>query len=113
MANDSIRVAAVLPASPARIYEAWLDAALHGAMTEGDATAEPGVGGRFTAHSGYISGKNIALEEAARIVQSWRTSEFPADAGDSQLEILLEEAGDGTRVTIVHTEIPPFTTYLP
>jgi outer membrane biosynthesis protein TonB len=41
-------------------------------------------------------------------VQVWRTTEFPADAEDSRLELLFEPVGDGTetKVTLIHTNIP-------
>ena len=46
------------------------------------------------------------MEEAHRIVQAWRTSEFSDDSPDSQVEIQLEKATDGTKVTLIHTGIP-------
>ena len=67
-----------LPAPPEAVYHAWLDSAAHTAMTGGAAKIAGRVGGRFTAWDGYISGKTLALTPGARIVQSWRTSEFAA-----------------------------------
>ena len=55
---------------------------------------------------GYVEGKNLVVEPYRRIVQSWRTTEFPPEADDSQLEVLLEPIGTGTRITLVHTAIP-------
>lgn len=106
MATETIHVSAVLPAKPRPLYDAWLDAAKHSAMTESPATSDPRVGGRFTAWDGYIEGTHLELQSPRRIVQAWRTSEFPAKAGDSRLIVLFDWEGDGTRVTIVHTEVP-------
>jgi len=103
---DSIQVSAVLPANPARIYKAWLSSKEHTAMTGGGATVDPKVGGRHTAWDGYIEGVTLELESNRRIVQSWRSSEFPADAPDSRLEVLLEKAGGGTKITLNHSDIP-------
>ena len=50
MSTDSIEVSGVIPATPAQIWEAWLDGERHAAMTGAPATsegAEPG--DRFTA----------------------------------------------------------------
>lgn len=80
MATDSIRVSAVIAASPERLYNAWLSETEHSAMTEGAASIEPNVGGRFTAWDGYISGETIELVENKKVVQTWRTVEFPAEA---------------------------------
>jgi activator of HSP90 ATPase len=46
------------------------------------------------------------MEPHRRIVQTWRTSEFPEDSTDSRVELLLEEVVDGTKITLIHTEIP-------
>ena len=48
----------------------------------------------------------LELDPPRRIVQSWRTTEFPEGSPDSRLEVLLEPDGAGTRLTLVHTEIP-------
>src|SRR5262249_37557215 len=85
---------------------AWLDSAEHSAFTGGQATVDPTVGGRHTAWDGYIEGVNLELEHGRRIVQSWRSEDFPDDADDSRVEVRFEGADGGTRVTIVHTEIP-------
>src|SRR5439155_25047562 len=100
MALDSIEVWAVFPVSPDRIFHAWLDGREHGLITGGAATVAPGVGGRHTAWDGYIEGTTLELEPGRRIVQSWRTSDFPETAPDSRLEILLDPVDEGTRVTL-------------
>ena len=64
------------------------------------------MGGKFTAWDGYIFGSTLGLEPDRRIVQAWRTSEFPDDALDSQLEILFEEVAEGTEVTLTHSDMP-------
>jgi uncharacterized protein YndB with AHSA1/START domain len=107
MPTDQIEIARILPATPEQIYAAWLDADAHGAMTGGPATVESTeVGGRFTAWGGYIDGSHLALEPARRIVQSWRSDDFPPEALDSRLEVLLEPAPGGTRITLRHTDLP-------
>jgi uncharacterized protein YndB with AHSA1/START domain len=106
MATESFRISTVIAATPAQIYEAWLDSEQHAAMTGGEATVDGSVGGTFHAWGPYISGTTVELETDRRIVQSWRTNEFPADAPDSRLEVLLSPEAGGTRVSLVHSEIP-------
>ncbi len=107
MPVDTIVVSRILPATPAQIFTAWLDAAEHAAMTGSPATVESAeVGGRFTAWDGYIDGSHLALDPGVRIVQSWRSDDFPADALDSLLEVSLEPAPGGTRVTLRHGDLP-------
>ena len=100
---------AIIPAPPARVYAAWLDSKEHAEFTGGHATIEPGVGGAHTAWDGYISGRHVELVPGKKIVQTWRTSEFPAEAVDSRLELQFEPRGPGgneTTLTLIHTEIP-------
>ncbi|MBI4197611.1 MAG: SRPBCC domain-containing protein [Chloroflexi bacterium] len=105
--SESIKLSAVIPAGPQRIYEAWLDGREHAAFTGGGAASvDRKVGGKFTAWDGYISGTNVELEPGRRIVQRWRTTNFSRESPDSHLEVLLKETPRGTRVTLVHTDIP-------
>ena len=63
-------------------------------------------GAAFTVWNGYISGRNLKLEPPRRIVQSWRTTKFSAADSDSQIEVLLEPAPGGTRITVRHSNVP-------
>ena len=103
---DSIKVSIVLPVSAKRLYQAWLDSKEHSAFTSGKAVIDPKVGGGFSAWDDYIQGETLELKPYQRIVQSWRTSEFPEDSSDSKIEVLFEEAKGGAKITIIHTDIP-------
>src|SRR5512139_3069889 len=106
MTTEQLQVAALIPASPNRIYAAWMDERRHSAFTGGRATVDPWVGGRVTALDGYVDATHILLETGRRVVLTWRTTDFPPDAPDSRVEILLEPAAGGTQVIITHSEIP-------
>jgi uncharacterized protein YndB with AHSA1/START domain len=104
--TDSVLVSEIIPASRERIYAAWLDSRQHSAFTGEEATIEPTVGGKHSAFGGYASGRNLELEPHRRIVQTWRSAEFPDGSPDSRVEVTLEETGGGTLVTLLHTDIP-------
>jgi uncharacterized protein YndB with AHSA1/START domain len=106
MPLETVRLTAVLPASADRIYAAWLDSGEHSRMTGGKAIVDPSVGGEHSEWDGYIEGKTLELEPGRRIVQSWRSSDFPLAAGDSRLEVHLLDVPGGCEVTIIHSEIP-------
>lgn len=95
-----------IPGAPENIYSAWLDSKKHAAMTGGQANVSSKAGDPFDAWDGYIQGKNLVLEYPRRILQSWRTTEFAEDEQDSLLEILFDTAGDGTKITIRHSNLP-------
>ena len=103
---ESFTLTAILPASPEAIYNAWLSSQGHSQMTGSSADVQGGIGGAFTAWDGYIWGKTLELETDRRIVQAWRTSEFPEGSPDSRVEILLEPDPNGTKITLNHTDIP-------
>jgi len=100
-------VSDVIPASPQEIYDAWLSSDGHEKITGGKpAQMSAQEGAAFTVWNGYIRGRNLKLEPSRRIVQSWRTTKFSAADPDSQIEVLLEPAAGGTRITMRHSNVP-------
>ena len=106
MPTDAFRLTTLVSALPERVYSAWLDSGAHTAFTGGPAKIDPTIGGKFTAWDGYIQGRTVELLQGRRIVQIWRTTEFPAGSADSRLEVQFEGAEGGTRITILHSNIP-------
>jgi activator of HSP90 ATPase len=103
---DSFTLSANIPATPEQIYEAWLSSEGHSQMTGSPAEVQGRSGGSFKAWDGYIWGKTLELESYHRIVQAWRTSEFPEESPDSRVEILFEGSNGETKITLIHTDIP-------
>jgi uncharacterized protein YndB with AHSA1/START domain len=100
-------VSDVIPATPQEIYDAWLDSLGHQKITGGKpATITTIPGAAFTVWDKFITGHNLELEYPRRIVQSWRTTRFAKDDADSQIELLLEPAAGGTRITVRHSNVP-------
>ncbi len=104
--GETIRLSVKLPVSPRVIYEAWLDSEKHSSFTGAKADIQRKVGSKFTAGDGYISGENLKLYRFNKIVQTWRTTDFPTEAEDSLVTIELEEIKEGTKLTILHENIP-------
>ena len=97
---------ATIPASPQDIYDAWLDSRAHSDMTGGKATQSAKVGAAVTAWDDYISGNNVELVPGKRIVQTWRTTKFTDEHGDSIIIVTLEPARGGTNLTLEHANVP-------
>lgn len=95
-----------IPAPPVTVYRAYLDPPVHAKITGGAASIDPRVGGRMSAHDGYIVGRFVELVDGAKIVQTWRASEWPDGYDDSRLELTLTPNDGGTRVTMVHESVP-------
>ncbi len=92
--------------TPKQVYDAFLSSKGHSEMTGGAARMSAKVGAPFTAWDGYITGKNLELLPDKKIVQAWRTSEFPAEAKDSILTIELSATKTGTKLQMTHSGIP-------
>ncbi len=103
---ESFKISITLPATPKQLYKAWLSGKEHTAFTGESANVEPKVEGHFTAFGDYIKGKNIELVPNEKIVQAWRTTEFPEGSEDSILELTLKEVKGGTRLSLAHSNIP-------
>lgn len=99
-------IAAQFPVPPEEVYTAWLDSDQHSEMTGGKAESSDRPVAPFNAWGGYIQGVNIELIPNQRILQKWRTSEFEEGDEDSLLEILFEPNGEGTMLTIKHSNLP-------
>ncbi|SRR6266498_82671 len=106
MKKNGFTISEFIPAKASKIYEAWLSSDGHAAMTGSSAQMDGNVGGKFSAWDGYIFGSTLDLTPNQRIVQAWRTSEFPEEAPDSHLEVFLEEVDGGTKLTIIHVDMP-------
>ena len=101
------KVSTFIPATPENIYAAWLDSQKHAEMTGGTANVNAIVGEDFQAWDGYIEGGNLELIPNEKIVQSWRTVDFTESEEDSHLEITLLQVENGTKITIIHSNLPP------
>jgi len=104
--KQKIKLSVTLPASPDVIYRAWLSSKEHSAFTGEKSKFTSRKGGSYTAGGGYMWGKNLELDPGKKIVQSWRSTDFPKDAEDSLLEISLSKSGRGTKLTLTHSGFP-------
>lgn len=100
------KLSTTMPAPCADVFNAWMSSELHAAMTGGGGSIDPTPGGQFIAWDGYVSGTTLLLEAPARIIQSWRTSEFSASDPDSQIELTLRPANGRCELTLRHSMVP-------
>ena len=96
----------VVPATPAQVYDAFVNPRVHAAFTGSPATGSARVGAKFTAWDGYISGVNRELVKDRRIVQDWLTTEWPEGAEPSRVEFSFKAVKGGTEIRMVHSKVP-------
>ena len=91
---------------PQEVYNALVDPKKHSAFTGSRATMNARPGGSFTAWDDYITGKNLELMKGEKIVQEWKTSEWPQDYPSSVLQFTLTSVKGGTEIMMVHSKVP-------
>ena len=104
--TKTIKQKTIIPASPAEVYDAFIDGKKHTAFTGTKATCDPKVGGKISAWDGYISGKNLKLVQGKRIVQEWITTDWIEGYPPSTLDLSFAAKGKGTELTMIHSEVP-------
>ena len=104
---DRFRISAKFPVELDTLFHDWLSSKEHSAFTGGKAKVENKINGKFTAWDEYISGRTVEIVPGKKIVQKWRTVEFPDDCQDSVLEVLFEKISDSeTKIILHHHHIP-------
>ena len=105
MANP-IHQEVVFQSNPQRIYEALMDAKQHSAFSGGaPAEISRDVGGAWSAFGGHIFGRNLELVPNRRIVQGWRSRDWP-EGVYSVVRFELKPEGSGTRVILDQAGFP-------
>lgn len=104
--TKTIKQKEFIPVTPVEIYDALLNEQKHSALTGAKATCDRRVGGKFTAWDGYISGKNIRLENGRRIIQEWQTTEWPEGYAPSLIEFTFTPKAGGTEVRLTQKNVP-------
>ena len=93
--------------SPRRIYEALTDAKQFSAFSGvPGAKIQREPGGAFFLFNDHILGRNVELVPDRRIVQAWRTADWP-EGLYSIARFELRAQGSGTRLIFDHTGFPP------
>lgn len=93
-------------AAPERLFNIYVSSKKHSAAIQARASISRKVGARFTAHGGWIRGKNLAIVPKRMIVQSWRGLDWKKADLDSILILTFSKARGGGRITLVHANVP-------
>ena len=105
MKTKTIRQTVTFKASPHEVYEALMDSKKHARFTGAAASISREVGGKFTAYDGSLQGENLELVPDAKIVQTWRSDDWP-EGHYSRATFSLAKVEGGTRLTFTQTGVP-------
>jgi activator of HSP90 ATPase len=101
----TVTLAAVLPKSPSRLYQMYLDPKVHAAFTGAPVKISARVGAAFEAFGGALSGKILQLVPNRLIVQSWRSTQFAKRDLDSTLVLSFWSDPGGARIELTHINV--------
>jgi len=115
---ESIHQETIFKASRKRVYEALTDTDQFNKLTQLSAAVKSGMalgstatkisreeGGTFTLFGGHILGRHVELVPDERIVQAWRTADWPAGIYSIARFVLMAQNG-GTKLVFDHTGFP-------
>lgn len=91
---------------PKDLYGIYMDADKHSKATGAPTEITDKEGSAFSAHSGYITGRNLQLVKNRLIVQTWRAQNWNSDDIDSTFIIYLEQKGADTILHAIHANVP-------
>jgi activator of HSP90 ATPase len=92
--------------SPDTVYQLLVDSKKLSNLTGQKASISQKVGGEFSAQSGRVSGINVDLVPGKRLVQAWRSNEFPEGAFSMATFLLKKSKDGGTDLTLIHRGVP-------
>lgn len=96
----------VLPAPAEKLFEMYLDAGQHAAITGHPVTVSKDSGAPFEAFDGTLTGTILQVVRPQLIVQSWRSAHFHDDDVDSTLVLMFSSEGEQGRIDLVHLDVP-------
>ena len=104
--TKTIRQTVVIGVAPKLVFGALINERRHAMFTGDTAAISRKVGGAFTCYGGYISGINLELTPAKRIVQAWRSRGWPLGTFSLVTFALARAAGGATRLTFTQVGVP-------
>lgn len=114
--QPAVRLERLLDASPAQVFDAWLDPVTLGrfmtpmGVLSARISLDARVGGAFSIDMTtadeviHHTGRYVAIERVTRLVFTWRS--VHTDDRDTQVTITLSPEGSKTRLRLVHEGLP-------
>lgn len=95
-----------LPARADALFDMYMDASQHAAITGQPVIISAQSGSEFRAFGDMLSGTMLKAIRPRLVVQSWRSAIFNTDDPDSTLILSFTDREDGGRIDLVHLDVP-------
>jgi uncharacterized protein YndB with AHSA1/START domain len=96
----------LIRATPKAVYDALMNEKKHSQFTGERARIRAKAGAPFSCYDGYITGITLELEPARRIVQAWRSQNWPAGTWSIVTFKLAKKTGGRTQLRFTHVGVP-------
>jgi activator of HSP90 ATPase len=101
-----VKQSVTMPASAKELFDMYLSARAHAAITGQPVTIGRKPGAKFSAFGGALSGTMIATVPNRLIVQRWRSTMFaPADPDSTLILSFTPLSANATRIDLVHVDV--------
>jgi activator of HSP90 ATPase len=104
--QKTIEQSVVFPASPAELYELYINPKKHAAFTGAGVKISAKAGSAFSAFDKMLSGTTLFTLPGKMIVQRWRGYHWNKTDLDSILVLSFSAERKGGRITIAHSNVP-------
>ena len=101
-----IQQSVLLSAPAEELFETYLDAKKHAAVTGSAVIVSDKPGSKFSAFYGSLTGTMIAVVPKHMIVQAWRSTNFRSSDPDSTLILEFVPQGKKGRINLVQIDVP-------
>jgi uncharacterized protein YndB with AHSA1/START domain len=105
MRTRNIQHTVLIRASPKAVYDALMNQKKHARFTGNPARIRAKTGTAFSCYGRYITGINLELKPAQRIIQAWRSQGWP-DGHYSIVTFVLAEKSGGTQLRFTQIGVP-------
>ena len=104
--TKTIQQSVRLPATPDDLFDSFLDAQQHAAITGGKVSISARKGGKFSAFDGMLRGLNLLIVPKHLIVQAWRSAQWKRSDPDSILILVFSRGSGGGCIEFTHVNVP-------
>jgi activator of HSP90 ATPase len=106
MKTKNIQHTVLIRATPKEIYDALMNAKKHAQFTGERASIRAKAGAAFTCYDGYITGLTLELKPGKRILQAWRSRDWPPGHYSIVTFQLAERPGGRTQLRFTQVGVP-------
>lgn len=89
-----------------QLYDLYMDAKLHGMITNGPVKISEKPGSKVEAFGGYVTGKTLQAVKNKLVVQEWIASDWGSKAEPSVFVLTFEQKGADAVLNVFHGNVP-------